>query len=255
VTRRRPFPLIVLSLLLLFATGLSAQTLDQVIAKNLEAKGGLAAIRSVKSARMVGKMSTQGIDMPFEVEWKRPNKVRSEFTMQGMTGIQAYDGKNAWMIMPFTGNSDPQPIPSEQVKSVAEMADFDGPLVDWQKKGHKAELLGKEMVEGTQAFKIRLTLASGDVQTIYIDADQYLEIKQDVKAKYGDQEIEAETLIGGYKKVGPLVLAHSMETRVRGSEGSRTITFDEIALDVPLDDSVFEMPAKAATPPAPVAQP
>ena len=75
---------------------------------------------------------------------KRPNKSRTEFTVQGMTGMQAYDGKNAWMVMPFMGKKDPEAMPAEGTKLVAEESDFDGPLVDWKEKGHKVELVGKE---------------------------------------------------------------------------------------------------------------
>ena len=59
----------VISLLILFALQSSAQTVDEIIEKNLEARGGLEKIKAVKSLRMTGRMVAQGQDMPFPSKW------------------------------------------------------------------------------------------------------------------------------------------------------------------------------------------
>jgi len=227
----------------LIALPVSAQTVDEIIAKNLQAKGGLQKIKAVQTARMSGTMTVgPGMEAPFVIEFKRPNQMRLDFTLQGMTGTQAYDGKTGWMLMPFSGRKDPEPMPTEALKEVEEQADFDGPLVDYQAKGHKVEFVGKEKVEGSDAYKLKVTLKNGDIRYIYLDADQYLEIRVESKTMVRGTEIETTTSIGDYKEVGGLMVPHAMETTQAGSPQSRKVTIEKIELNVPIDDARFKMP-------------
>jgi outer membrane lipoprotein-sorting protein len=227
----------------LIALPVSAQTVDEIIAKNLQAKGGLQKLKAVQTARMAGTMTVgPGMEAPFVIEFKRPNQMRLDFTLQGMTGTQAYDGKTGWMLMPFSGRKDPEPMPTEALKQAEEQADFDGPLVDYQAKGHKVELVGKEKVEGSDAYKLKVTLKNGDIRYIYLDADQYLEIKVDGKTPIRGTEIENSTSIGDYKEVGGLMLPHAMESTQAGSPQSQKMTIEKIELNVPIDDARFKMP-------------
>ncbi|HZI63690.1 MAG TPA: outer membrane lipoprotein-sorting protein, partial [Thermoanaerobaculia bacterium] len=115
-------------------------TVDEIIAKNLAARGGKDQILAKKSVRMTGKMAGGGQEFPFTLQWKRPNRIRLEFTFQGMTGVQAYDGTTGWMVMPFMGKKDPEQMSADDLKQVEDQADFDGELVDYQQKGHQIEL-------------------------------------------------------------------------------------------------------------------
>src|SRR5947209_5383246 len=178
----------------LVAVAASAQTADEVIAKYVQAKGGREKLKAVQSVRMTGKMDIgNGAQAPFTMEMKRPNKVRTEFTLQGMTGTQAYDGTTGWMVMPFMGKKDPEVMSADDLKGIDEQADFEGPLVDYKAKGHQVELLGKETVEGTPAWKLKLTKKNGDVSYVYLDADAYLEIKEEGKRTMRGQEVEFES--------------------------------------------------------------
>ena len=227
----------------LIALPVSAQTVDEIIAKNLQAKGGLQKLKAVQAARLTGTMTVgPGMEAPFVLEFKRPNQMRLDFTLQGMTGTQAYDGKTGWMLMPFSGRKDPEPMPTEALKEVEEQADFDGPLVDYQAKGHKVEFVGKEKVEGSDAYKLKVTLKNGDIRYIYLDADQYLEIRVESKTMVRGTEIETTTSIGDYKEVGGLMVPHAMETTQAGSPQSRKVTIEKIELNVPIDDARFKMP-------------
>jgi outer membrane lipoprotein-sorting protein len=221
-------------------------TLDQVLAKHYEALGGLDAIKGMQSATFVGRMEMgPGAEAPFKMYFKRPMKARMEFTMQGMTGIQAYDGETAWMIMPFMGKSDPEVMADDQAKNMREQADIDGPLVDWQEKGHKVELLGLEDVDGTEAYKIKVDLANGDVRTQYLDSEYFITIKQEGKTTMQGNEVEFETILSDYKEVGGLMFPHSIESRQKGAPSGQVITIDEIEVDVEVSDDLFEMPAPA----------
>ena len=244
-------PLLGLALALL-AVPASAQTVDEIIAKNLKARGGLDKLKSVQSIRMSGKMTVgPGMEAPFVIEMKRPKNVRLEITVQGMNIIQAYDGTTGWAVMPMMGKNDPEPMPAEEAKQAEEQADFDGPLVDYKEKGHKVELVGKEKVEGADAYKLKVTLKSGDVRYFFVEADSFLEIKAEGKRTARGSEIEFENSLGDYKDVGGLMIAHSLEMGPKGTPQKSKLTLDKVELNPTIDDARFKMPAKASPSPAP----
>ena len=233
----------------LLALPASAQTVDEVIAKHLEARGGKDKLVAAQALRTTGKMTMGPMEAPFTMEWKAPNRLRIEFVVQGQTGIQAFDGQSGWMHMPFMGKAEPEVMPAEAAKDVEEQADFLGPLVDYQSKGHQVELVGKTDVEGTEAYELKITMKGGDVITEYLDAETFLTIKQVRKAKRGDQEVELETTFGAYKEAGGLMLPHSLETKVAGAPAGvpgQSIAVDGYDFSAQIDDSRFAMPEKPA---------
>jgi len=235
--------------LILFAAaappaGAAEMTLEELIAMNLEAKGGEEALRAVESARVEGTMTMGGgqMEAPFTWTWKAPNKLRLEFTFQGMTGIQAFDGESGWMVMPFMGKTDPEAMPAEQVKEFEDQADFAGPFIDTEEKGYQLAYEGEEEVDGTPTHKIKVTNKHGDVTYVFLDQDYGLEIQSESKRTIRGQEIESVTAIGDYKEVGDLMMAHSYDAQVPGM-GGQTITFNSVEFNVDVPDSDFAMPA------------
>ena len=221
-----------------------ALTADQVIAKNLEARGGAEKIAALKSAKVTGKMMMgPGMEAPFTMEWKRPDKVRMEFTIQGMAGIQAYDGTTAWMLMPFMGQTAPEKMPEQQAKDVIDQADFEGPLVGYRDKGHQVEYLGTEEIEGTPAHKLKMTKKNGDVEYHFLDAEASLEIMVKTSREMNGQPFEFQAGFGDYKEVGGLVMPHSIEITAAGAPASQVITMEKIELNPEIADDRFTMPA------------
>lgn len=234
---------------LLLAPMLLAQTVDEIIAKNVQARGGMDKIKSVKTIRSSGTMTMgPGMEAPGSLIQKRPDMARLEFTVQGLTAVQAYDGKDAWQIMPFMGKKDPEAMSADDKKDIEENADIDGPLVDYRSKGNTVELLGKDKLEGTDAYKLKVTLKNGDVITMYLDADSFLEIKEEMKRTMRGTEHEVESVMGDYKDVNGLMFPFAIENGVKGSQEKEKLTLSKIELNVPVDDAIFKMP-----PPAPPA--
>jgi hypothetical protein len=170
--------------------------------------------------------------------------VRQELVLQGMTGVTAYDGKEGWKIEPWQGKKDVESLGEEEKKQIVEDSDFDGPLVNYKEKGNKVELVGKEPVEGTDAWKLKVTLASGDVQYYFMDTDYFVPIKVEHKRMVRGAERETETSIGDYKEVAGVYFPHSFETGQKGSPNRSKVVFDKIEANVPLDDSLFHAPGK-----------
>jgi len=242
----RKLTIAALAVTLLVGTA-SAMTLDEIIARNLEARGGKDRLLALKSVRITGTVNmSNGMQAPLTWIWKRPGKVRSELVLQGMTMIQAFDGKTGWMVVPFGGNPDPQEMPEDQRRRLEEQADFDGPFIDTEKKGYTLELVGKETVEGTEAWVVGVTNKHGERSTLYLDAEYFLPFKQVARRTIRGEEMEMSSSIGDYKDVDGLLFPFSTEVTVKGSPHRESVSFKKIELNPDLDDSLFEMPAPEA---------
>lgn len=228
----------------------AAQTVDEVIARNLKARGGLERIKAVRSLRMSGTMSLgPGQDAPLTLELKRGNRMRMEFKLDGMTAVQAFDGQKGWALMPWTGRSEPQPMPDEIAREAEDQADIDGPLVDYKAKGHTVELLGKEAVDGTDAYKLKLEMKNGASRTIWIDAARHLEIRGESRLTVGGRPTLTETRLGDYRDVGGLMFPHRVEGGPVDAPVRQKIVIERIEIDPAIDDARFTMPAPASPKP------
>jgi outer membrane lipoprotein-sorting protein len=234
---------IIITLVTHFVEG--ATDLDEILAMNYETRGGLDTIRSIHSMRLHGTTLAMGqVEAPMTVELKRPNRLRMEFTLHGMTGVQAFDGETAWMVMPFLGSTEPELIPEAQARSFRQEADFDGMLVDWQDKGHTLELLGTEDVEGTEAYKIKVTRSDGDETLVYLDTEHCIELMTISTQVIPGQatEIEVVTILSDYKEVGGVMMAHHVESR-SGDQVMAVVTIDSVEVNPEIADERFTMPA------------
>jgi outer membrane lipoprotein-sorting protein len=227
-------------LLLSFAA--SAQTADEIIAKNIQARGGENALRAFETVRLTGKLTMGGFHAGYVEEVKRGNKVREETIIQGMAQIQAYDGKTAWQVSPFEGRKDPDLLSEDDRKSLVEDADIDGQLVNYKNKDHRAEFLGHDSVEGTDCYKIRLTLSNGDARVYYIDADSFLELKVETERNIRGTVRYEETLYGDYEKVNGVYFPMAIEMGGKGDSQHAKLTSEKVETNVPLSDSVFAIP-------------
>src|SRR5450432_487807 len=135
------------------ALGYSA---EELAAKNIEAKGGAEKLHAIQSLRLSGKLLINGgvLELGYVALIKRPQSVRYEAKLQGLTQVQAYDGLQAWQINPFQGRKDPEKLSADDAKGMGEdAADVIGALIDYREKGYRLESLGTEDVDGTEAYK------------------------------------------------------------------------------------------------------
>lgn len=239
--------LLSLALGFLLAPVAHAQTVDEILTKHYETQGGLEKMKGVTTRRMIGSMGMgmPGMEAPITMEMKRPGKRRIEFTIQGMTGVQAFDGEKGWSLMPFMGQTDPEVSSDEDSAKERDEADFDGVLVDWKAKGHTVEFAGKEMVEGAEAFKLKVTKKNGDLEYHYLDAETYLLVKTEGKVKRRGTEYEGEQIYSDYKEVDGVMVPFAMEMGAKGQPMRQKMTFSKVEMNVAIDDARFVMPAKA----------
>jgi len=219
---------------------------EELVAKNIEAKGGANALKSLQSLKLTGKLIVnQGqIQLGFVETRKRPGQVREDATLQGMTAVQVCDGKEGWQISPFQGRKDPEKLSADDLKPLMEDAEIDGPLADWKEKGSTIEYIGREDVDGTSAYKIKVVRKNGDVSFVYLDPDHFLEIRiLTQRVQHGAQQ-ETETDVGDYEKIGGVFVPFSIEAGRKGDPDKQKIVFEKAEANVPVDDSIFKFPTK-----------
>jgi outer membrane lipoprotein-sorting protein len=221
-------------------------TAAQIIEKNVSAKGGLQAWRSVQSISFSGKMDAGGkhkTQLPFVLEKKRPRKERVELEFANETAVQVYDGTNGWKLRPYLGRREVEPYSPEELKSASFESDLDGPLVDYAAKGSKVELEGVEKVENRDAYKLKLTIKDGQVQHIWVDAGTFLEAKIEGIPRRMDGRMRPVSIyLRDYKKVNGLMVPYTTETAVEGSRATHKMLVENVVVNPKLEDSLFTMP-------------
>lgn len=225
------------------AASVSAQNTDEIIAKYVKAIGGMDKIKAVKTMKTSGKfVGGGGFEAKIVEEKKRDASIRQEFVLQGMVQIVAFDSKTGWKIDPFGGKKDVETLDESELKSMVESSDFDGPLIDYKEKGNKIEYLGIDQVDGDDAYKLKVTLKSGDIRTYYFDTDYFVPIKIESKTFVRGQEIESETTLGDYKQVNGVYYSFSSEIGQKGSQFKSQVIVEKIEVNVPLEDTRFSKP-------------
>jgi hypothetical protein len=226
-----------------FASLVSAQTAEELVAKNLQAKGGVSEIKSIKTLRISGRMQAGSFTAEIGRVAMAPDLIRTMFTVQGMTEIQAYDGSTGWQIAPFEGRKDPELLGEDSLRGLVEEADFYGPLVDYKAKGNTIENLGRDTVDGDDAYRLKVTLKNGDIIYYYLDPDTFLEIRTEKLQFIRGSVRETFSNLGSYKRVGGVYFPFSIESGTKQNPGEVSkISIDKIEANVPAPASEFKMP-------------
>jgi outer membrane lipoprotein-sorting protein len=217
-------------------------TAEELVAKNIEAKGGLAKIKAIKTVRMSGRLQQGEFTALVAQEAKAPNQLRLMFTIQNMTQIQSYDGSVGWQISPFSGRKDPELLGEDDMRDLVEQADFYGPLVDSREKGNAIEYLGHETVDGDDVYRLKVTLKNGDIMYYDLDPDTYIEIRIETQQFIRGSIRERVTELGSYKLVNGVYFPFSIETGPKSNPNVRAkITFDKIEPNVDIPEADFKM--------------
>jgi hypothetical protein len=243
-----------ITLLLILCMGSSllatAQTVDEVIAKAIAARGGMDKLKAVQTQRLSGHITIGDHPPgPFMVEMQRGGKMRQEMTVDGQSAIRTTDGTTGWKLSAEGGGS-PEPLSAGELKNMAGGADIDGPLVDYKAKGNQVELEGTEKVDGNDAYKLKITQKDGMVRYDYLDAKSYLEVKWQGEIDAGTQKFVAESFFTDYRPVNGVMYHYQIDSDTIGTPYKQKLVFDKIDVNLPLDDAVFGRPAIPSPAPA-----
>ena len=243
----------------------AGMTAEQIIERNVTARGGLQAWRGVQTLSMSGKLEAGGnesstypvqgvkrggvqlpkrpaeqMQLPFRLESKRSRKLRLEIDFRGQTAIQTYDGTNGWKLRPYLNRHEVEPFTADEMKAAAFQSDLDGPLVDYAAKGTKAELEGTEKVEGKDNYRLKLTFKDGQSQHVWVDAKTFLESKIEGTPRRLDGKYHpVEIYYREYKTVSGIVVPYVTETKVQGVKQTEKIEVEQVVVNPRVEDSRF----------------
>jgi hypothetical protein len=227
---------IVFSFLLLATAFIAkAQTADEIIAKHIEAIGGADAWKKVNSVKMEGTMLVQGATVTMTQTVLHGKGNRQDISFGGMNGFMIIAPTSGWNFMPFNGQAAPEALTAEAVAESQADLDAQGNLIDYAAKGHTVEYIGKDDVEGTECFKLKVNLKSSKPETLYLDTKSYLIIRSVSVQKANGQEMEVTTNFSNYEKLPEGIL---IPKSIGLPFGEMNIT--KITINGPVDESIFK---------------
>jgi hypothetical protein len=229
-------PLCLFIMLLVLAQFSHAQTVDEVIDNYINAMGGKEKLLALKTVKMDGGMSVQGMEISVVVTVSHGIGSRNDITVPGMgEGYQIMTPTKGWSYMPFQGQTSPEEVSEDRVKSGQGALDLQGVLVNYKEKGNTVELLGKEKAEGKDCYKLKVTAKSGKVSTMFIDASTYYRIKSVSTASINGTATEVETLYSDFRKTPEGYVFPYSQTTPNG-----TLVFSSIEVNKPVDENIFK---------------
>ena len=239
---------------LLFAVPALAQSVDEIVAKNLQAKGGLDLLRQTTSVKMTGVFKSfqpSETTMAMTTWAKRPNLVRREVSVTPPAGqapagapagpirmVQAVDGVSAWIQQ---GTSAPQALPAAQATQVMQETEFDSVFVDYKSKGFTIDLVGLEKLNGKDVYHLKVTRKTGPSQHYFLDAQTGLEAKVRTEVSQGASQATVETELSDYRNVEGRMVPFKTRQLVNGQLAAE-MTIEQVEFNVPMPDTLFKMP-------------
>jgi outer membrane lipoprotein-sorting protein len=234
-----------------FSTLTQAQTADEIISNYFENTGGEENWKAVKGVKMEGALNMQGMEIPMTIVQTADGKQMSVGEFQGMKFYQnVFDGETLW-------NTNQQSMAAEKsdaettANAKLDMNDMVDPFINYKEKGYGLELVGKETIEGTETFKIKLTkepmMADGQevpsVAYYYFDTENYVPIvvEQEVMSGPGKGMV-GQAKMSDYQEVDGLYFAHSIVQGAKGQPGGMEIVIKKIELNPEVTDAMFAFP-------------
>ena len=234
--------ILLMAVLTAFATiSVKAQTVDEVIKKNISALGGNERLKALKTMKMDLSITVQGMELPATSAQIHDVGRRTDFTVQNMTGTEVITKKQGWKFMPFMGHQKPEPSSAEEVKESAFTIDLQGYVVDYAKKGYKIELVGNDTVAGKIAHCLRITSKEGVSVDYFVDAESGNTVKLINKRTINGSLLEITSLLTDYKTQNGYSFPYTINQDVPGA-GPMVIKITKVEINPPVDASIFKMP-------------
>ena len=227
------------SIVIIFFFGISAfaQTQEEIINKHIEAIGGRDAWAKLNSLRMEASMKMQGAEIKITFLQLHNKAMRQNINVMGMDGYQIMTQKEGWTFMPFQGQTKPEPMTADDVKNGQDDLNLQEDFLSYKDQGKKIEYLGKDDMDGTECFKLKMTDKDGKETSYFLDASSYLTLKQSTKFTADGKEMEVATLFSNYKKL-PEGIVYPMSV----SGGWGDTEFTKVEVNVPIDEKEFQLP-------------
>lgn len=221
----------------------SAQTVDEIINKHVEAIGGKDKLNNMKSLYIESDMEVMGNQATSTITTLFGTGSRSEIDFNGQKIINCITAdKGGWTINPLAGQVTAENMPEGQANASKPQLYPGGILLDYAAKGNKVELAGQEDINGVKAWKLNVTTKEGANLTQYIDPNTWYIIKTVTKLNMGGQDIEQGVTFSDYKKTDyGFVAPHS--SAIELPQGMiLNVSVKKIEINKDIDPKIFDKP-------------
>ena len=232
----KKFLFLFISTIALFSFKPGDLTMQEIVNKHIDAIGGKDNWAKVKSLRMESLVKAQGSEIKVTVSQIDKKAMRQEITLMGMTGYSIITTTEGWSFMPFQGQTKPEAMTADDLKNSQDDLYLQDEFITYTELGKKLEYFGKDDVDGTECYKLKMTDKNAQETTFYIDPSTFYVIKQTQKAKANGKEMEVSTTYGDYKKL-PEGIVYPMSVNSGWGESSVT----KIEINPTLDESIFKI--------------
>ena len=250
-SRKKSFATSALMLLFIFTASLlqlRAQTAEDIVDKYVAAIGGKDAWTKVKGIRIKAKVDAQGMTLPLDIINMSDGRNYTSFELQGKVVVQsAFDGETAWGVNFMTMKAEKHDNETtENIKREAK--DFPNSFSGYKEKGYKIKLMGKEMAEGVNCYKIKLTkktqLVDGkeeeNIVYYYFDVENFVPIMEETTINSGEAKGQiSQTVYSDYQEVGGLYFPYSIMSRLKDGAG-QSVVIQSIELNPTVEDKLFK---------------
>jgi hypothetical protein len=215
-----------------------AQSADEIIAKHIQAIGGVENWKKINSVRQEAAISVQGMEIPVVITFVHNKAFKQEFTVMGMTGYSIITSEGGWNFNPMQGQSKPEPVTADELKYGKDQLDLQGEFIDYKTKGHTLELLPSEDVDGSNCFKVKITRKSGTESVYFFDPKTFYTIRATSKVVANGQEVESTVNMSNFQKLPEgIVMPFTMEN----SQIPAPITITKVVINGPVDEAAFKV--------------
>jgi hypothetical protein len=229
---------------IVFMQYVQGQSAEEVINKYLDARGGKDRLMAIKTLYMEGSRQMMGNEVAVKITKVQDKLSRTDFEMMGSSGYTIVTPTHGWSFIPMR-SENVDVIPEARLKTMLPEMDIPGPLVDYASKGNKIELQGKQDIDGTPAYKLKVTFTSGKEVLYFIDTKTNLLIRTSTMAPAMGQDgkptgdnREVLTNYSDYKAIEGILFPHTIATT--GGQGAGSTTFDKIELNKAVDEGQYK---------------
>jgi outer membrane lipoprotein-sorting protein len=213
---------------------------EEVIGKFIEATGGKDAYAKLTSRVSTGKITIAdaGLTGPIVIYQKAPNLIRVTGNVGAVTFDRGFDGQVAYENHSMLGT---RLIEGEERELMEEQSLF-SPLLDLSRFYTRVDNRGAEPIDGRDAWKIELTMKSGQVITQWFDTESGLMVQMQMAVDSPAGKLEITSTTADWKDVTGVKVPFKTKQLIEPLKIEQTIEFTKIESNVAIPPEQFDPP-------------
>lgn len=230
--------IIILTASLSFSTD---DSLESVIAKHIQAKGGAENWAKVKSLKITGNYTGFSITDSFTLYKMRPHQILFDHTLNNRKMLIGFDGKDAWWFNGWNELPMTTKVEGEDYKVLIQDAEFATPFFDFKTRGISIVFKGEGDIDGTPSLVLEVTRNADHVETWHLDPSTYLELARVSPGSEFGRPVTQTTIFDDFRDVAGIKMPYYTETEFHTRH--RVMEIDRVEVNPDISAEVFHWAA------------